>query len=99
MRIKKMVLPLVVAFFAIFTIHNVSASVTFKDVPTSSSLYKEIYYLVNQGVINGYLENGASYYKPANSVTRAEVAKMIVVATGNSPKNITKSTYSAVSIT
>lgn len=96
MGIKKTLLATLLIILSLFNIQNVSANVTFKDVSTSHPLYKEIYYLVDSGVINGYYENGKSLFKPFNSVSRAEVAKMVVVATGNSAKSISKSSFTDV---
>lgn len=96
MAIKKTLLATLLIILSLFNIQNVSANVTFTDVPTSHPLYKEMYYLVDLGVINGYKENGKSLFKPFNTVSRAEVAKMVVVATGHSAKSVSKSSFSDV---
>lgn len=96
MDIKKLLLPVVLIIVSFFNIHNVSANIVFKDVSKTHSQYKEINYLVDLGVINGYKLSGGFYFKPKNAVTRSEVAKMVVLASGNKAKNVTKSSFSDV---
>ena len=97
MRLLKLLLSIAIVFVSIFSIHNVSeASNTFKDLSTSHPQYEEIKYLVNAGVINGIPENGEIYFKAEKSVTRSEVAKMVVLAAGYSPKEVNQSTFSDV---
>lgn len=81
---------------SMFTIHNVSASQRFVDVPSSHGAYEEINYLVDLGVIKGYTENGKSYYKPNNYVTRGQAAKMVVESTGHEPLVVSKSSFSDI---
>ncbi|MGG2084535.1 N-acetylmuramoyl-L-alanine amidase [Lysinibacillus pakistanensis] len=81
-----------------FTIHSAQASGGFVDVPKDHEAYEEINYLVSLGVIKGYTENGKTYYKPYNSVTRGQVAKMAVVASGNKPLVVSKSNFSDVTV-
>ena len=81
-----------------FTIHSASASGGFVDVPKDHEAYEEVNYLVSLGVIKGYTENGKQYYKPYNSVTRGQVAKMAVVASGNQPLIVSKSSFSDVAV-
>ncbi len=97
MRIHKLLLSIAIVFVSIFAIHNVAqASITFKDLTTSHPQYQEINYLVNTGVINGIPINGEIYFKAGKSVTRSEVAKMVVVAAGYTPKTVTQSSFSDV---
>ena len=81
-----------------FTIHSASASGGFVDVPKDHEAYEEINYLISLGVIKGYTENGKQYYKPYNSVTRGQVAKMAVVASGNKPLIVSQSSFSDVAV-
>ncbi|WP_285396572.1 N-acetylmuramoyl-L-alanine amidase [Lysinibacillus sp. fls2-241-R2A-57] len=81
-----------------FTIHSAQASGGFVDVPKDHEAYEEINYLVSLGVIKGYTENGKTYYKPNNNVTRGQVAKMVVVASGNKPLVANKSSFSDVAV-
>ena len=97
MRLHKILLSIAIVFVSIFTIENVTqASITFKDLTTSHPQYKEINYLVDSGVINGIPVNGEIYFKAEKSVTRSEVAKMVVLAAGYTPKNVTQSSFSDV---
>ena len=96
LSIKKVSLFVVVFFMSMFTIHNVSASQRFVDVPSSHGAYEEINYLVDLGVIKGYTENGKSYYKPNNYVTRGQAAKMVVESTGHEPLVVSKSSFSDI---
>jgi len=81
-----------------FTIHSAQASGGFVDVPKDQEAYEEINYLVSLGVIKGYTENGKAYYKPYNNVTRGQVAKMAVIASGNKPLVVNKSSFSDVKV-
>ncbi len=51
--------------------------VAFSDVAQDDVHYQAIYNLVNRGVLNGY-EDGT--FKPDNTITRAEFAKVIMVS-------------------
>jgi len=83
---------------SIFTIHNASASGSFEDISSKHEAYEEINYLVNLGVIKGYTEKGKTYFKPNNNVTRGQVAKMVVVASGNKPLVVNKSSFTDVQV-
>ena len=98
MYIKKISLILCVLFVSasIFTIHSAQAKGGFVDVTNKDDAYEEINYLVNLGVIKGYTEKGKTYYKPNNTVTRGQVAKMVVVASGKKPLVVNKSSFTDV---
>ena len=81
-----------------FTIHSANASGGFEDVSLDHEAYEEINYLVSSGVIKGYKEKGKMYYKPYNNVTRGQVAKMVVIASGNKPLVLKKSNFSDVTV-
>ncbi|MCL1695853.1 MULTISPECIES: N-acetylmuramoyl-L-alanine amidase [unclassified Lysinibacillus] len=100
MYLKKISLILCVLFISasMFTIHSAQASGGFVDVPKTHEAYDEINYLVSLGVIKGYTENGKTYYKPYNSVTRGQVAKMVVIASGNKPLVVNKSSFTDVKV-
>ncbi|MEY9977746.1 N-acetylmuramoyl-L-alanine amidase [Lysinibacillus sp. RC79] len=100
MYLKKVSLILCVLFISasMFTIHSAQASGGFVDVPKDHEAYEEINYLVSLGVIKGYTENGKTYYKPYNTVTRGQVAKMAVIASGNKPLVVNKSSFSDVTV-
>ncbi|QDQ01336.1 SH3 domain-containing protein [Lysinibacillus fusiformis] len=100
MYLKKISLILCVLFISasMFTIHSANASGGFDDISPKHEAYEEINYLVSLGVIKGYKENGKTYYKPNNNVTRGQVAKMVVVASGNKPLVVSKSNFSDVAV-
>ena len=52
---------------------------TFKDMPDNRVYQEAIEELVHQGIINGYEGN---LFKPEKNITRAELVKMIMTATG-----------------
>ncbi|MCP1143707.1 N-acetylmuramoyl-L-alanine amidase [Lysinibacillus endophyticus] len=98
MSLKKV--SLIVVFFVVsmFTIHSVSASQRFADVPSSNAAYEEINYLVDRGVIKGYEENGVTKYKPNNPVTRGQAAKMVIESTNNKPLVVSQSSFTDVKV-
>lgn len=57
----------------------VSCGITFSDVDTSHWAYRYISQLACSGVISGY---PTGIFKPQNSTTRAQLAKMIVLSEG-----------------
>ncbi|MFJ7920527.1 N-acetylmuramoyl-L-alanine amidase [Lysinibacillus fusiformis] len=106
MNIKKISLILCVLFISasMFTIHSASVSaatnsnITFEDVTKNHPAYEEINYLVSLGVIQGYFVNGKRVFGPNNNVTRGQAAKMVVVASGNKPLIVNKSSFSDVTV-
>src|SRR5205823_6486241 len=62
----------------------------FSDVAVGdpSSAYIETAYA--HGLVSGYADGT---FRPANSVTRGQLAKMLVVASGLQPANPTKATF------
>ncbi|MGE7949224.1 N-acetylmuramoyl-L-alanine amidase [Lysinibacillus sp. NPDC093688] len=106
MNFKKISLILCVLFISasMFTIHSESVmadtttNVTFADISKNHEAYEEINYLVNLGVIQGYFVNGKRVFGPNESVTREQVAKMVVVASGNKPLVVNKSSFSDVTV-
>ncbi len=87
-----------------FTIHSASVSaatnsnITFEDVTKTHPAYEEINYLVSLGVIQGYFVSGKRVFGPNNNVTRGQAAKMVVVASGNKPLVVNKSSFSDVTV-
>lgn len=88
---------IVAAFFT--TAASTKANQAFSDVKQSDEAYKAIEYLVGKGVIQGYIEDSEKLFKPYNAVKRAQVAKMIVIASGNKPKEVTSVSYPDLSLT
>ncbi|MFJ7700575.1 N-acetylmuramoyl-L-alanine amidase [Lysinibacillus fusiformis] len=96
---KKISLTLCILFIStFFTIHSVSASSNFEDISSKHEAFEEINYLIKLGVIKGYKENGKTYFKPNNMVTRGQVAKMVVIASGNKPLTVKNSSFSDVTV-
>ncbi|MFD1031868.1 N-acetylmuramoyl-L-alanine amidase [Metaplanococcus flavidus] len=65
------------------TASSVSANIVFTDVSAKDEFAEEVAYIHGLGIIKGYQENGKHLFKPQNAVTRAQAAKMLVIATGN----------------
>lgn len=86
------------AFFTAAT--STQASRAFSDVSESHGAHKEIEYLVGKGVIKGYTgDDGFAIFKPNNKVSRAQVAKMLVIASGQNPADTTESSFTDVEAT
>lgn len=98
MSIKKFSLLFVVVIMSILNLNHVYASQRFVDVPSENDAYEEINYLVDSGVTKGYTLNGKLYFKPNAVVTRGQAAKMVVIATGNQPLTVAKSSFSDVAV-
>lgn len=62
---------------------SVSANTVFTDISAKDEFTEEVAYIHSLGIIKGYQENGKNLFKPQNAVTRAQAAKMLVIATGN----------------
>ncbi|MEG0472938.1 MAG: S-layer homology domain-containing protein, partial [Solibacillus sp.] len=84
--------------FSLFNVQNAQASITFTDLSSSHPAYGEIHYLIELGVLEGSIENGKRVFKPSDSVTRGQAAKMVVVATGEKPLVVKKSTFSDIDL-
>lgn len=61
------------------TAEKINIGITFSDVPATHPNYNAIISAAESGIVGGY-EDGS--FKPDNTVTRAEVTKIINVATG-----------------
>lgn len=96
MKFNFKVVMVLVAFVLFISSHQASAATVFKDINSTHAQYNEITYLVNKGVINGIQKPDGVYYDPDSSVTRAQVAKMVVIAKGYEPLTVTKSSFSDV---
>jgi hypothetical protein len=65
----------------------------FTDVPSGSTFYTYVEVAYGNGIIQGYPCGGpfepcpGAYFRPFNPVTRAQLAKMIVLAAGFPPVN------------
>ncbi|MBO0588026.1 N-acetylmuramoyl-L-alanine amidase [Sporosarcina sp. E16_8] len=56
------------------------AKTQFTDVTTDKEYFEEVNYIADLDIIKGYLVNGVSKFKPGNNLTRAQAAKMLVIA-------------------
>ncbi|HWL26161.1 MAG TPA: N-acetylmuramoyl-L-alanine amidase [Ureibacillus sp.] len=99
---KKVRMMCMVALFslALMLIPNVNAnaSTTFPDVPSTLDGSKEIYYLVDKGVINGIPVNNGYVFKPTDPVTKGQAAKMVVIAGGYEPLVVTTSSFTDIEL-
>ncbi|MCG9969883.1 S-layer homology domain-containing protein [Pelotomaculum terephthalicicum JT] len=66
---------------------------SFTDLPVDSSLYPAVRYLVGKNILSGFPDGS---FRPADSITRAEVARMMVLAKGLTPANGGAQTFSDV---
>ena len=92
MKSLKKLTSMLVALMMVVSMFSTVAfaqDITFSDVAEDHAFYQAIYNLVNRGVLNGY-EDGT--FKPDNTITRAEFAKVIMVSEigdANIPANTT----------
>ena len=83
-RFTAITLSIAMIIASMFTVGVFADAVTFTDVAADHQYNKAIYELVSKGIINGYTEaDGTSTFKPDNTITRAEFAKLLVLATTN----------------
>lgn len=75
---------------------SASSSTLFADVQNNYWAKKEIEYLYSKKIINGYEEKNAQYFKPEAQVTRAQAAKMIMVALDQEEKKTKYSSFEDV---
>jgi N-acetylmuramoyl-L-alanine amidase len=75
-------LLLAVVVFVFGIGEKVFAANQFKDVTNEYWAGEEIDYLSSLGIIGGYDTSSGTYFKPGASVTRAQAAKMLVMAKG-----------------
>lgn len=70
--------------------------VTFTDLPSTHWAYNYIAEMVNRKVISGYPDGK---FRPNNTITRAEFAKIMVTASGITPKKVNYSSFSDIPAT
>lgn len=75
-----------------------AATISFTDLSSSHPQYKEIMYLVEQGVLEGSFENGKRVFKANEQITRGQAAKMVVVAMKKTPLVVQKSSFSDIDL-
>lgn len=76
-RFTALTLTVAMLVVSLFTISVSADSITFSDVDSQNAYSAAIQALVGKGIINGY-EDGT--FKPDNTITRAEFAKMLILA-------------------
>ncbi len=70
------------------TVYVTEPQPRFSDVPFDHRAYKQIEYLAEKGIINGYSDDT---FRPNNTLTRAQAAIMIVRAAGISTEGVSSS--------
>jgi S-layer family protein len=81
---------------------NTTGGPHFRDVPTSNAFYAYIETAYNRGIITGYSCGGpgepcpGSYFRPGNNITRAQIAKIVVLAKGWTLLNPSTPTFTDV---
>jgi N-acetylmuramoyl-L-alanine amidase len=73
-----------------------SASTTFSDVSADHWAVKEIQFLYNRSIIEGYEKNHVLEFQPNRNLTRAQAAKMLVKALGKDEWQKSKPTFKDV---
>lgn len=80
-RLTAITLSVMMILASVLTV-NVFAATQFTDVAENYQYAQAISNLVGKGIINGYTEaDGTSTFRPENTITRAEFAKLLVLAT------------------
>lgn len=93
-----MLVVFVISLFAVQSSKAQAATINFTDVSSATPAYGEIMYLVDLGVLEGSFEKGKRVFKPNDQVTRGQAAKMVVVATGQEPLVVTKSSFTDIDL-
>ncbi len=78
-RIIASTISVLMILASLLTVNVFAETVTFPDVADDYAYKGAIYSLVEAGIINGIEENGVLNFKPENTITRAEFAKLIAV--------------------
>lgn len=78
-RIIASTLSVLMILASLLTVNVFAETVKFPDVADDYTYKSAIYALVDAGIINGIEENGVLNFKPENTITRAEFAKLIAV--------------------
>ncbi|WP_018750382.1 S-layer homology domain-containing protein [Paenibacillus sanguinis] len=69
------------------------STVSFADLPSTHWAYNYIAEMVNRKVISGYPDGK---FRPNNTITRAEFAKIMITASGITPKKVNYSSFSDI---
>ncbi len=83
-RILALTLTIAMLMTSMFTAVVFADELKFTDVAAGYQHGEAISSLVAEGIINGYTEeDGTSTFKPENTITRAEFAKLLALSTAN----------------
>lgn len=83
-----------ISMLFVTTAHAQSEMPGFTDVPLAHPNYTAITTLQEEGIINGYEDNT---FRPEQTVTRAEVLKIVLLAMDVKPEAVAQTTFSDVS--
>lgn len=64
----------------IFGVSVANTNITFSDVDANSDLTRYIETAKTLGFFSGQVANGKLYFRPYDAITRAEIAKVVVLA-------------------
>ncbi|WP_342508719.1 N-acetylmuramoyl-L-alanine amidase [Sporosarcina sp. FSL K6-2383] len=73
----------VLMIFALVSIvpgRSSAQQIQFKDVTPTKEYYEQVNYIAGLGIIKGYQEKDGATFKPGNNLTRAQAAKMLIIA-------------------
>ncbi|WP_456273202.1 N-acetylmuramoyl-L-alanine amidase [Bacillus sp. AK031] len=95
---KVLAMFLLIGGFALGINGKAEAGGLFSDIGTSYWAQQEIEYLYSLEVIQGYDYSNGTFFKPENNVTRAQAAKMLVIAKGQTELKPGKARFSDVPV-
>lgn len=95
-KLMKILIQIALVSMLLLTMTSQSAEAKFNDVLSDRSLYEEIHFLVNEGVIRGY-EDGT--FRPNQLVSKKHIASMLVKALNLPLTNLQNPGYKDVPIT
>ncbi len=79
-KITSLALAFAMIITSMVTTFSLAAAITFEDVTETTAYSQAIYNLVEEGIINGYDEDGKKLFKPDATITRAEFSKVLSIA-------------------
>ena len=97
-KLKQFLIAILVLLTGLSFSSQASAAQNFSDVSSSADGYEEIQYIFNKEIIKGYTVNGSTYYRPFEILKRSQAAKMLVVASGEKPLIVSKSSFKDVKV-
>ncbi len=79
-KITSLALAFAMIITSMVTTFGFAAAINFEDVTETTAYSQAIYNLVEEGIINGYDEDGKKLFKPDATITRAEFSKVLSMA-------------------